>query len=122
MSETKAQKFERVAKPRIENAEKALSLLQNLIAADYQSTVERREEIVQDIERDIQELRRVWKLQAADVDEALQDKIHREAAPQAAVQMTDRIAKEAGVLSDLSTQQLVDRMIACGAELARRRQ
>lgn len=31
------------------------------------------------------------------------------------------VAKEMGALADLTTQQLVDRMIACGAELANRR-
>lgn len=35
---------------------------------------------------------------------------------------TPPIAREMETLADLSTQQLVDRMIACGAELARRRQ
>lgn len=37
-------------------------------------------------------------------------------------QPTRPVAKEMTPLKDVATQQLVDRMIACGAELARRRQ
>ena len=44
------------------------------------------------------------------------------AAPEPAViEATPPVAKEMARLVDLSTMQLVDRMIACGAELARRR-
>lgn len=38
------------------------------------------------------------------------------------VEATPPVAREMSALGDLSTQQLVDRMIACGAELANRRQ
>ena len=38
------------------------------------------------------------------------------------VEATPRVAKEMSAMANLSTQQLIDRMIACGAELAKRRQ
>lgn len=42
--------------------------------------------------------------------------------PQQLPKATPPVAREIEQLSHLSTQQLVDRMIACGAELATRRQ
>lgn len=44
-----------------------------------------------------------------------------QAAPVEEVKASPAVAREMGALADLSTQQLVDRMIAIGAELAARR-
>ena len=46
-SETKQEKFERVAAPRIENVNKGLELLQNLGRSEYAADPERKREIIE---------------------------------------------------------------------------
>jgi len=60
VTETKAEKFERVAAPRIENATKAMNLLNNLSGSAYESTLERRAEIIAHLQTQLDGLAFAW--------------------------------------------------------------
>ena len=73
-------------------------------------------------ELDVQSLMAPIRDEYQRINEDTEEFLQEERRGQPMLERTPPIAREMEALAELSTQQLVDRMIACGAELARRRQ
>lgn len=62
MMETKAQKFERVLRPRLEKVTHQIGLMGNLTNSAYESSPERRAQIISDLQASIDRLADEWKV------------------------------------------------------------
>lgn len=107
--------FERINQPRVDRALHQIELVRKSAKSTRASEGDLRA-LVTPIKTQLAPLLGIEPLVAVDMAQ-LERKVLGN--PQLA---TPPVAKEMTAMADWSTQQLIDRMIACGAELAKRRQ
>lgn len=116
-SADKEAEFRRINGPRVQRAVDQIALVEKS-ATSMRISDEELETILLPVDNQLADILGDKSEETPGPDEE-QPAIGQDPAP---LEATQPVAREMARLSDLSTQQLVDRMIACGAELAKRRQ